>query len=100
MFARNNLNGIRTSLRSRIHSLPPSHRSPHLERHLLAKEKSRLEQEIARLECRCRQCQQRVADIDAQIAVTCEDAMHSEGPSPAANDERAARRFSRMAIDY
>jgi hypothetical protein len=71
-----------------------------LERHLLAKEKARLEKEIARLERRRRQCQQRVADIDAQLAVTYEDVMHVEAPSPTAGDEPAARRFSRMAIDY
>jgi hypothetical protein len=82
MLAHHNSNGIRTSVRSRIHSLPPSHRSPHLERHQLTQERARLQQEIARLELRRHQCRQRVADIEAQLALTGDEG--GEGRPPRA----------------
>ncbi|HUT75802.1 MAG TPA: hypothetical protein VM221_13330 [Armatimonadota bacterium] len=101
MAPHNRPSGIRTSLRQHLHSLPPSHRSPHLERHLLAKEKERLEQEIVRLERRCRQCRQQAADIEAQLATATEGAStRSSMLSPTGGNECDERPFSRMAVDY
>ena len=112
MLAHHNSDGIRTSLRSRIHSLPPSHRSPHLERHQLTQERARLQQEIARLELRRSQCRQRVAEIDTQLArepaeacppsraagLRTDDA--SEQAKTPVDDACDRHRFSRMAINY
>ena len=95
------LSAIRTSLRQQLHSLPPSHRSPYLERHMLAKQKERLEREIAFLERRCQQCRQQLANIDAQLGAVLERKAGRERPAAAGPDEEgAAGRFTRMTVDY
>jgi len=101
MAPRIGLNGIRTSLRQHVHSLPPSHRSADLERHLLAKEKERLDNEIARLERRCCQCRQWAADIEARLAVTPGRARSRlRTPSPPGSDHSDEHPFRYMAVDY
>lgn len=93
------LSGIRTSLRQHVHSLPPSHRSPYLECHMLAKQKERLEREIACLERRCQQCRQRVAGIEAQMETLAgkeEAGKKASSPPPGSETERV----SRMTVEY
>jgi uncharacterized membrane protein YccC len=92
---------IRTSLRQHVHSLPPTHRSPHLERHLLAKDRERLVEEIARLERRCYQCRQRLADIEAKLASVAdrEDAGRTAF-SPAVIAQRVPSRLAKMTVEY
>ena len=93
------LSGIRTSLRQHIHSLPPSHRSPYLERHMLAKQKERLEREIALLEGRCHQSRQRMADIEAHMEALADKEKANKKPTPPSlGSER--HRVARMTIEY
>jgi len=100
------LSGIRTSVRQQVHSIPPSHRSPHLERHMLAKQEERLEREIAFLERRCRQCRQRVADIQTQMGALAdrEEAGRRASSPPASRacpaGARDPRRMARMTVEY
>lgn len=99
---------VRTSLRQHIRSLPPSHRSPRLHRHLLLNEKERLEKEIMRLERRCCLCRRQVAEIQAQLegerrSGTCTAAVapteRSEGP--ALSEAGGAReRVICMTVEY
>jgi len=95
-----NLADIRTSLGRNIHSLPPTHRSPYLERHILAKKKERLEKEMALLERRCSQCRQHLADLEAQL-----EALACQEKSPRYAVERKTKesipgRFTRMDVEY
>jgi hypothetical protein len=93
--------GIRTSLGQRVRSLPPTHCSPYLERHLLAKERERLRQEITRLERRWNQCRQRLADIEAQMASL---AQRETGPKPAVSPvtdtQRTPGPLAKMTVEY
>ena len=95
------LAGIRTSLRQHLHSLPPTHRSPYLERHVLAKEKERLEKEIASLERRCHQRRQHLADLEVQMEALAE---REEAPkadvSPRLDPERTPRQLTKMTVEY
>lgn len=92
---------MRTSLSEHVHSLPPTHRSPYLERHLLAKKRERLEREIALLERRRQQCRQQLADIEAKMG-------HPAAPgevgraaaTPLASTEQAPRRLLKMSVEY
>ena len=95
------LAGIRTSLRQHVHSLPPSHRSPHLESHLLAKEKERLIEEIARLERRCCQCRQHLADIEARLnALAAREGARKTPGCTAPGRDQAPSRLARMTVEY
>jgi hypothetical protein len=95
------ISNIRTSMSHHVHSLPPSHRSPHLERHLLTKERERLEDEVARLERRLRQCRQRLAEIGAQLGALHdrEEAGIPTSP-PALGTDRASGRLAKMIVEY
>jgi len=101
MLSMRNLGSIRTSLRQHIHSLPPRHRSPYLERHVLAKEKERLEKEIASLERRCQQCRQHLADLETLLGAVAEREKTVEQASLApASGEKAPGRLAKMIVDY
>jgi len=93
--------GIRTSLRQHVHSVPPSHRSPYLECHMMAKQKERLEKEAALLEIRCQQCWQRVADLEAQMRALA-DREDIRGPASALPAERARdwARVTKVTLEY
>jgi len=95
------LANIRTSLRQHIHSLPPTHRSPYLERHILAKEKERLEKEIAFLERRCQRRRQQLADVEAQLeALAQQDKPASAAVSSSAKRENLPDRLAKMTVEY
>jgi len=95
------LSGIRTSLRQHVHSLPPSHRSPYLECHMLAKQKERLEKEAALLEIRCQQCRQRVADIEARMETLAgKEKSGKRVALPPAGRERGPGRAATMTVEY
>ena len=95
------LSGIRTSLRQHVHSLPPSHRSSYLERHMLAKQRERLEREIAVLERRRQQCRQQVADIEAQMETLAgkKEARKQVSLPPASRDGGPGR-VATMTVEY
>ena len=91
---------IRTSQRQRIRSLPPSHRSAHLERHLLSKEKERLEKEIALLEQRLRYRRQHLADVEARMRLPA-DRGRDQPPAATAPGPAGARpQMMRMTVEY
>ena len=95
------LASIRTSLGRNIHSLPPSHRSPYLERHILAKQKERLEKEIALFERKCQQCRRHLADIEAQLEALAQREKAPEASvSLLANREEVPGRLTRMTVEY
>jgi len=92
--------GMRTSLRQQLHSLPPSHRSPYLEGHMLAKQKERLEKELAQLEHRCHQWRLRLTDIAAKLEALSEQ-QHPNAPAPVASRRREETgRVASMTIKY
>lgn len=101
MIPNEGLAGIRTSMSRNIHSLPPTHRSPYLERHILAKQKERLEKEIALFEHKCSQCRRHLADIEVQLEAL---AQHEKAPKPSpslpAGSETVARRLATMTVEY
>jgi len=92
---------MRTSLSERVHSLPPTHRPPYLERHLLAKKRERLAGEIARLERRCQQCRRQLADIEAKMGhLAAPGEVGRAAATPLASREQAPGRFSKMSVEY
>ena len=96
----NGLSAIRTSLGQHVHSLPPSHRSPYLEGHMLAKQKERLEKELAQLEHRCQQGRLRLTDIAAKLEALSEQ-QHPNAPVPVASRHREeTARVTSMTIKY
>ena len=101
MLPNEGLANIRTSMSRNIHSLPPTHRSPYLERHILAKQKERLEKEIALFERKCRQCRQQLADIEAQLeALAQREKAPSASASLPAGRENVAGRLAKMTVEY
>jgi hypothetical protein len=91
--------GMRTSLRQQLHSLPPSHRSPYLEGHMLAKQKERLEKELCQLEHRCHQWRLRLADIAAKLEALSERQL-SAAASPAPGGTGPTAHVASMTIEY
>jgi hypothetical protein len=92
---------IRTSLSRNIHSLPPTHRSPYLERHILAKQKERLGKEISLFERKCQQCRRQLADIEAQLATVADrEDVGRTAFSPAVIAQRVPSRLAKMTVEY
>jgi len=92
---------IRTSLRQHLHSLPPSHRSPYLECHMLARQKERLEKEATLLEIRCQQCWQRVADLEARMrSLTEREEVGRPASGLPAESARDSARVATMTLEY
>lgn len=61
------LHDVRSSLRSKIRSIPRVYRSSYLDLHMLSREKERLEKELDQLKQKQRRAEQRLVEIYEQM---------------------------------
>ncbi len=93
------LAGIRTNQSQHVRSVPPSHRSAYVERHILAKHKELMEKQIALFERKLEQCRNQLADIEAQLQVAAQQEKREAYFPPAAR-RPAPNRMAKMTLEY